>query len=323
MSTAHMAQQTLHTLGNLNFIFARLGRATFSQYSLACLTAIDILTCHPQAALDFVHSITPVHSGSIAHDELTRNQDLFFLHTAEHMTLALPAEVNTSILLATASPYLLYDGDPALLDLFEAAHSVTLAVFAAPQNWRDTSEQLPAYVDSLCSAFPTLLSARQFRLAFRNLVRIVSSPGPISVSQPELGATLLQILYDRASAQHEMSPKLLDSMKSNEALQTGPVPTTEQSVIVFALTDCLAFINADLLIDWLPLTAHAIRGVDGQAKEACRAHFWNVIFGNAMGSENALVCVSWWNMGGREATMGYGSMDMVKGAGDGMHDARL
>lgn len=48
-----------------------------------------------------------------------------------------------------ATPYLAAGGNANLLPIFEAAHSVALAVFSAPQNVDLTTRQLPFYVEAL------------------------------------------------------------------------------------------------------------------------------------------------------------------------------
>lgn len=80
---------------------------------------------------------------------LDRVQDLFFLNAAEHFTAVLTPRTNEELLIATASPYLVAGGNPHLLPIFEAAHSIMLAVFAGIQGVDLTTKHLPFYVDAL------------------------------------------------------------------------------------------------------------------------------------------------------------------------------
>ena len=74
---------------------------------------------------------------------------MFFLNTAEHFTLNLSCATNDELLLGAASPYLHAGSDPRLVDSFEAAHSVMLAVLSAPQASQLCVKYVPFYIDVL------------------------------------------------------------------------------------------------------------------------------------------------------------------------------
>lgn len=152
--TPHIAEQALHCLRSLSFIFSRLGSAPFAQYIMTYLTSIDVLANYPSEANNFLQSIAPTLTGRIPEHPLDRQLDLFFLNVAEHFTLVLPPAVNETLLVAAAAPYLVTGGNIHLLPIFEAAHSVMLAVFSAPQNVAVTSRHLPFYVDALFKVLP-------------------------------------------------------------------------------------------------------------------------------------------------------------------------
>lgn len=83
--------------------------------------------------------------------------DLYFLNTAEHFAFVFDRKVPTELLTIAASPYLSIDGDPRLLELFEAAHSVMLSILAAPQNSDFASSQIEPYTNILfrvCHSLP-------------------------------------------------------------------------------------------------------------------------------------------------------------------------
>lgn len=141
--------QTLHTLRNLYFISSRAGQNSTSQYTFVNLTAIDILSQYPESAEKFLTSIRPSELGQIPAHPLERCLDLFFLNTAEHFTLVLSPGVNEELLIAAALPYLAAGGNNHLLEIFEAAHSVTLAVLASPHGADLTAKHLHFYVVAL------------------------------------------------------------------------------------------------------------------------------------------------------------------------------
>ncbi|KAI5246841.1 hypothetical protein E4T47_08962 [Aureobasidium subglaciale] len=306
-----LAQATLNSLRSLSFVFGRLGNVSFSQYTFTYLTSIDILANYPDAASSFLDSIAPSEPGQIPSNPLERNLDLFFLNTAEHFALVLSPRQNEDLLLAASSPYLTTAGNPNLLPIFEAAHSVTLSVFSAPQNVDLTSKHLPFYVDALFRVFPHNLSARQFRLAFKNLIKVVSPPSRIAVTQPMLAATLLDLVHERAihapaaSLPPSYLPMSTAAPELEDATPSAIPDLSEQSVLVLTLIDAFPCLSLALLEEWLPLTASATHVVtDPTMREYCQKHFWEVLVGGEMDPERSQICVRWWtSRGGRESLL--------------------
>ena len=144
-----VAVQTLHTLRNIYFISSRTGPSSFSQYTFVYLTAIDILSNSPVQVEAFLHEIKPSEIGAIPQHPLDRCHDLFFLNTSEHFALMLNPQACEDLLIKAAMPYLGLSSDQRLLENFEAAHSVMLAVFAAPLNTNITIRHIKAYFDVL------------------------------------------------------------------------------------------------------------------------------------------------------------------------------
>lgn len=144
-----IAVQSLHILRNLYFITSRAGQTSSTQYSFVNLVAIDILAQYPELAENFLRTIKPIELGQIPPHPLERCLDLFFLNTSEHFALILPPLANEELIITAATPYLAAGGNNHLLEIFEAAHSVVLAVFSAPQNADITAKHLPFYVDNL------------------------------------------------------------------------------------------------------------------------------------------------------------------------------
>ncbi|KAK6007291.1 hypothetical protein QM012_006299 [Aureobasidium pullulans] len=304
----HTAKAILYSLRSLSFIFSRMGNVSFSQYTFTYLTSIDILANYPTDSATFLDSIAPSELGHIPSHPLERNLDLFFLNTAEHFALVLSPRQNEDLLLAAASPYLVTAGNPNLLPIFEAAHSVTLSVFSAPQNVDLTAKHLPFYVDALFRVFPHNLSARQFRLAFKNLIRVVSPPSRIAVTQPMLAATLLDLVHERAihAPSASLPPTHVPLSTNPPGLESSLVSTipdlSEQAVLILTLIDAFPCLSLALLDEWLPLTATATRMItDPAMREYCKKHFWEVLVGGEMDPERSQICVRWWtSRGGRE-----------------------
>lgn len=136
-----------------------MGASTFSQYTFVYLTAIDILSQYPIQAEAFLREIRPAENGLTPEHPLDRCHDLYFLNTAEHFPTTLTARVSEDLLISAATPYLGVGSDHRLIELFEAAHSVMLAVFSAPQNSEIVAKHIHPYFDALfkvCVLFSVL-----------------------------------------------------------------------------------------------------------------------------------------------------------------------
>ena len=221
---------------------------------------MDILAAYPIQADAFIHAIQPSDLSTIPQHPLDRCLDLFLLNTAEHFTLAIPSQTSDELLIPAASRYLSAGGNNNLLPIFEAAHSVMLAVFSAPQNAELTKRHLPFYIDALFSVFPQNVSARQFRLAFKTLLRLTSPPTALAASEPMLSATLLELLHDRArtASKNPLSPKPND-LKDEMA---PPLDMSEQAVLTLTVTDTLPQLPMDLLDEWLYIAANMVNAID-------------------------------------------------------------
>ena len=308
-----MAIQTLQILRNLYFISSRLGANAFSQYTFVYLTAIDILSQYPVQTEAFLQDIRPTSAGSIPQHPLDRCHDLYFLNTAEHFTVVLSPELNEQLLIGAATPYLGLGSDPRLLEIFEAAHSVMLAVLSAPQNPDLLARHIHTYVDALFKVFPQNLSPRQFRMAIKTLIRITSPPAPISEIQPMLPSKLLELVRFRLEA---ASPKLLQAQTTSDASSKAAEQSlfSEQSVLLLTLIDALPFLPIDQLEDWLHLTAEALNTIqDANQLQICRQRLWDVISKGEMDVDRSALCVTWWGTRGGRETVLYGRDQQEEG----------
>lgn len=300
-----LASQALHTLRHLYFITSRLGPASFSQHTFVYLTAIDILSAYPMHADKFLKSIAPQHLGQIPRHPLDRILDLYFLNTAEHFSLVLSTAVNEDLLVASAVPYLAAGGNHNMLPIFEAAHSVMLSVLSAPQSADITAKHLPFYIDALFSVFPQNLSPRQFRLAFKTLMRVTAPPSTISATHPDLPATLMELVYHRALNAPTQPLPPDETTLALQGSDAPPPPLSEQAVLTLTLLDALPFLPIPLLEEWMPLCAELLNQInDDTMREAVKARYWEVLVSGEMDPERSGSAVAWWGTrGGRDMVL--------------------
>lgn len=291
-----IAIQCLHILRDMYFIAHRVGQTSLSQYVFVNFTALDLLNQYPRAAENYLATTKPRHAGAIPRHPLDRNSDLFFLNTAEHLTLTVSARLNEE-LLQTTLPYIQAEGDVRLGELYEAAHSLVLAVFAAPQNADLLPKHIPHYVETLMNSFPATLNPRQFRLAIKSIIKLASPPSAVAHLMPDLQAIVLDLLSQRLiHAPETMLPAMSDvPMESQQ-------PLSEKTALMLAIVDSLQFLPIPLLADWLPISADLLFKIGSPAQRAiCQARFWETISNGDMDVERSATCVTWWNhKGGRE-----------------------
>lgn len=144
-----LSMQALHILRNMYFVTSRIGPNSSSQHVFVTLAAVDILLQYPDLAENFLRSIRPTELGQIPAHPFERCLDLYFLNTAELFTFVLPSEPSEELLMSAALPYLAAGANRLLLEIFEAAHSVVLAVFAIPENAAVAAKHLPFYIENL------------------------------------------------------------------------------------------------------------------------------------------------------------------------------
>jgi len=297
-----LATRCLRTLHDTHFISHRFGQTSTSQYIFVNFAAVDILNQYPAQAESFLSSIRPSEPGRVPAHPLDRLNDLFFLNTAEHFTLTLSSRVSEELLLNAAMPYVNPRGDDRLGEIYEAAHSVVLAVLAVPHNAEIAARHVPFYVETLLQSFPAPLTPRQFRLAIKSVVRIAAPPSPIAASMPLMQAIVLELLKERMdSAAEESLPPHPDVPVE------AKTSSSEKAVLLLAIIDCLSFLPVPLLEEWLPMTAEQLRKIGNPAQRLlCQQRLWEVLSSGEMDVERAAVCVGWWNSrGGREHVL-YG-----------------
>ena len=297
----YMAIQTLHILRDLYFISSRAANSTFLQYNFVNLTAIDILSQYPMQAEAFLKSIQ-FSSKGIPQHPLDRCHDLFFLNIAENFAIILSSDVNEALVVKAAEPYLDPNGDPRLVEMFEAAHSVMLAVLSAPQSTELLAKYVHPYVEVLFKVFPQALSPRQFRMAIKTLVRITSPPSPVAVTKPLLASTILELLRSRYEIA-DVTP-LQHRSDQSSAIILQPA-LSEQSACQLATIDSLSLLPLCQLEEWLPIVAETMHRVQDPIQlQICQKRFWEVLRNGEMDADRASLCVSWWGTRqGRDAVL--------------------
>ncbi|EXJ82665.1 hypothetical protein A1O3_06479 [Capronia epimyces CBS 606.96] len=295
-----LAMQSLHILRDTYFIAHRFGLTSSSQYIFVNFTAIDVLSRYQAQSENFLESIRPIEPGRIPQHPLDRMHDLFFLNSAEHFTLTVSPRLNQDLLFNAAAPYIDPQGDPRLAEIYEAAHSLILAILAAPQNAEVATRNVPFYVETLLQSFPKPLAARQFRLAIKSVVRIAAPPSPIAVCVPLMQAIVMDLLRERMShASEDVLPPSPDFAKDSQP------PLSEKTVFLLSIIDCLSFLPIPLLEEWLPLTAELLHKIqDPGQRQQSQQRLWDTLSNGEMDVERAAACVAWWtSRGGREHVM--------------------
>lgn len=296
-----VASKTLHTYRNLYFISSR-GNDSFQVYTFSYMTSIDILARYSEPSVTFLKEALPPNTGSTPTHALHKILDLFYLNTAEHLPLNLSPEACESLIIQPATVYLSQSAPPSkrMVELFEAAHSAVLSVLSCPQNGSIAVKMAPYYAETLLASFPSHISPRQFRLAFRTLMQILSPPFPVSASNPELAETLLEMVRFRIpTAGQSYLPAAPDQD------QTAESPMSEQSALVLTLIDSLPFLHLSIVEDWMTMVAMALHEIpDMVLSEAAKHRFWELLGSGEMDVERAAIGVAWWGTkGGRELTI--------------------
>lgn len=318
-----VAAKTLHTLRNLYFISSRNGSDAFQVYTFTYLTSLDILSRYGDAATAFLQEIRPAIAASIPPHPLHRTLDLFYLNVAEHLPLSLSPEACDALIIQPAITYLIPPPPPAahaargppqpplsprMVELFESAHSAVLSALSCPGNAALAAGLVPFYADALFASFPALVSPRQFRLALRTVVQIVSPPFPLAASHPRLAETLLEMVRFRAATSAGTAPLPAAGGGTREEQQQQQEPMSEQSTLVLTLIDALPFLHLGIFEEWMTLAAAAVNEIeDARLREVAKRRFWDVLVSGEMDVERAAIAVAWWGTkSGREAVL-YGA----------------
>ena len=126
-----------------------MGHTSFSAYNFIYTTCIDILSGFPIEIETLLREMQPAELGQIPEHPQERCYDLFFLQLGEQFSPVLSSSFCEELLITAANPYLEGKNDIRLLEMFEAAHSMFLAVLVAPQCNQLSFKYLSSYLSTL------------------------------------------------------------------------------------------------------------------------------------------------------------------------------
>jgi hypothetical protein len=301
---APLAVKSLNIFRNLSFISSPHA-SEFQVYRFTYLTSIDTLVQFPEACSTFLQSIKRSDSGIRPAHPLDRTLDLCYLSIAEHLPLNLPADACDALIVQPAMAYLTHAAPVSgrMVELFESAHSAILSVLSCPHNGDLIVKLAPFYSETLFTSFPTHISPRQFRLAFKTMIQILSPPFPISATQPNFAETLLEMVRFRITSANPVPlPPNPDAAAAGNQ-DDGPV--SEQSTLVMTLIDSLPYLPLHMVEDWMTWTAESLNEIPDRAtREVAKRRYVQILGSGEMDVDRAAIGVAWWgSKGGREMVL--------------------
>ncbi|KAM0249445.1 hypothetical protein ACHAP5_002834 [Fusarium lateritium] len=304
-----IASKSLRILRNIFFISSRNGNNAFQVYNFTYLTSIDSISRSSDACHLFLQEFRPSEDASTSTTYLQRSLDLFYLNLSEHLPLTLSTEACDSLIIKPAIAYISHEGPTTqnMVEIFESAHSAILSTISCPQHSPLTIQLTPFYIDLLFKSFPQYISSRQFRVAFKTVMQIVSPPFPIAELEPHISETLLEMLRSSVS----VAPTSLLPSTSNIVAQAAMEESQEerfsqQSSLALALVDSLPYLPLPLLEEWFTITAQAMNEIEDPAlREPVKQRFLQLLVSGELDVERAAIGVAWWGTrGGRELILG-------------------
>jgi hypothetical protein len=301
---APLAVKSLNVFRNLSFISSP-HTSEFQVYRFTYLTSIDTLVHFPEACITFLQSIKRRDSGVIPQHPLDRALDLCYLSFAEHLPLNLPPDACDALIVQPAMAYLTHSAPISgrMVELFESAHSAILSVLSCPHNGDLIVKLAPFYSEALFTSFPKQISPRQFRLAFKTMIQILSPPFPISATHPNFAETVLEMVRFRITAANPAPLPPSPDAAVGEDDASGPV--SEQSTLVMTLIDSLPFLPLHMVEDWMTWTAESLNEIpDPAMREVAKRRYIEILGSGEMDVERAAIGVAWWgSKGGRELVL--------------------
>lgn len=298
-----LAVKSLNIFRNLSFISSPHA-SEFQIYKFTYLASIDTLVPYPEACATLLQSVKRTDSSVIPAHPLDRTLDLCYLSFAEHFPLNLPPDACDALIVQPAMAYLTHSAPISgrMVELFEAAHSAILSVLSCPHNGDLIVKLAPFYSETLFTSFPTQISPRQFRLAFKTMIQIVSPPFPISATHPGFAEALLEMVRFRITA---ANPVRLPPSPDTAGKEDVAGPVSEQSTLVITLIDSLPFLPLHMVEDWMTWTAESLNEIlDPAMREVAKRRYVEILGSGEMDVERAAIGVAWWgSKGGRELVL--------------------
>lgn len=310
-----IAAKSLHTLRNLFFISSRNGNSSFQAYNFTYLASIDVITRDPASCEAFLRGSRNAEA-PVSTTYLQRTLDLFYLNLSEHLPLVLATDACEALIVKPATAYISHDGlmTPSMVEIFESAHSAILSVLSCPQHSALTIGITPFYIVKLFESFPAHISCRQFRVAFKTIMQVVSPPFPIAEMEPHMSETLLEMLraYTVAAspAPLPLTPDSASRAASGEEEERDPM--SQQSTFALGLVDALPYLPLPLVTDWLTITAQVMNEIEPVMREPVKKRFVDILVSGEMDVERATMGVTWWGtQGGRDLVLFGGAGEPV------------
>lgn len=305
---ATMSLQVLHAL---SFISSREGNDKFEAYTATYLAALDLLARCRGASAQLLRSLAPPTStsGLVGGDHaspMERTRARFYMFLAAQLAPHLAQDDCTELIVLPAKKVLEVPADahklPRMAELYEAAHGALLSVLVCPQHAAVAAQMARPYAAHLTEAFPERrITAEQFHVAFRAIVKFLFPPHCLVYGGPELASTLLEGLNDWAARAASSPPVAVDGGVADDS-----APMTEHGVLVLAFIDSLSFVPVEDLEDWLFLAAARVREIVGRAaRDTVRARLRAVLTDGRLDVERAAVAAAWWGT--------HGGQEMVEG----------
>ncbi|KAL2693763.1 hypothetical protein Neosp_000326 [[Neocosmospora] mangrovei] len=315
-----IATKSLHILRNIFFISSRNGNNAFQVYNFTYLTSIDSISRSAPACYMFLQETRPEENASTETTYLQRTLDLFYLNLSEHLPLTLSTDACDALIIKPAIAYISHEGPTtqSMVQLFESAHSAILSTISCPQHSPLTIELTPFYIAKLFDSFPRHISSRQFRVAFKTVMQIVSPPFPIADMEPHLSETLLEMLRSFiTTASISPLPPTADVVSRAAMEESQEEALSQQSSLVLALVDSLPYLPLPLVEEWFTVTAQAMNEIsDPTLREPVKQRFLEILVSGELDVERAAIGVAWWGtQGGRELILaGKTEPAMMSGA---------
>ncbi len=305
-----VAAKSLQILRNIYFISSVNGNDAFQAYTFTYLTSLDVICRSGGACERFLGDFRSADSLAVPSAHLQRTLDLYYLNVAEHMPLSLTTEAADALIIKPAVSYLGFDGimSPTMVNIFESAHSAVLSVLSCPQHSALTIQLAPFYIVKLFDSFPHQISPRQFRVAFKTVIQMVSPPFQIAAQEPLLGETLLEMLLHHVTAA-PTTPLPLDAAAQAASTEGGETLQSAQSALVLALIDALPFLPLPLVEEWMTIAAQTLNAIaDPRLRRPVKERFWDILINGEMDVERSAIGVAWWGTkGGRELVLSGGA----------------
>ncbi|KAJ6782836.1 hypothetical protein PWT90_02835 [Aphanocladium album] len=315
-----VAAKSLQILRNISFISSVDGNNAFQVYTFTYLTSLDVICRSTPACEKFLSDFRPAEGLSVPSAHLQRTLDLYYLNVAEHMPLSLTTEAADVLIIKPATSYMSFDGvmSPTMVEMFESAHSAVLSVLSCPQHSALTIQLAPFYIVKLFESFPHQISPRQFRVAFKTVIQMVSPPFEIAALEPMLGETLLEMLLNYIATASTV-PLAPDEAAQAASTEGGVTLQSAQSALVLALIDALPFLPLPLVEEWMAIAAQTLNTIaDPRLRRPVKERFWDILINGEMDVERSAIGVAWWGTkGGRELVLfgaGPAEPPMMSGA---------